>query len=441
MGPPDAVGRGVHRAAGDPRRGLRRGDPPVRRQPRDRRARPGDGAARARRRARSRSPTSTRSGWSSHEGQRAGAAVARADRRAAARHLPGRPVHTGLHRRTRRRARAGVRDARQPRRVRRSLARAGGLPRSGSPAGWASRSTRAGRWSAAGRSSPTSASCTAGGARCADCGPSWRSTPVATWRSARAAGWHGRSRRAARCRASPSRESPCGCASTIPKSVNGRTVDAMVAVAKPAHVVHVVEIAGRRAAGPAGGGCIVIVCKSCGFKNTDADAFCGTCGGFLEWTGEKQAAPVVAEEPDEPARKKSLLERVSGVLYADVGNAPPTAPPPGPGGPGAPGGPGPGGPRPPGAAPGPPGAGRALRPGPGPRPPGAPPGAGGPPPGPGPRPPGAPSAAGGPPPGPGSRPPGAPPAAGGPPPGPRPPGAPPARVVRRRVRVRRGAAG
>jgi phage tail-like protein len=39
-----------------------------------------------------------------------------------------------------------------------------------------------------------------------------------------------------------------------PKSVNARTVDAMVAVAKPAHVVHVVEIARRQPAGPSGDG-------------------------------------------------------------------------------------------------------------------------------------------------------------------------------------------
>ena len=31
----------------------------------------------------------------------------------------------------------------------------------------------------------------------------------------------------------------------------------------------------------------MIVCRSCGFHNADADAFCGSCGNFLEWTGEK----------------------------------------------------------------------------------------------------------------------------------------------------------
>ncbi|MGZ7085228.1 MAG: hypothetical protein ACXVIH_02800, partial [Ilumatobacteraceae bacterium] len=83
----------------------------------------------------------------------------------------------------------------------------------------------------------------------------------------------------------------------------------------------------------------MIVCKECGFKNGDADAFCGACGSFLEWTGEKQAAPVVAvEEPEEPGRKKSLYERISKVIYADVGEAKPveSSTPGGPGGPGGP---------------------------------------------------------------------------------------------------------
>ena len=39
-----------------------------------------------------------------------------------------------------------------------------------------------------------------------------------------------------------------------PKAVNARTLDTMVAVAKPAHVVHVIEIAGRRPTGVAGEG-------------------------------------------------------------------------------------------------------------------------------------------------------------------------------------------
>ncbi|HSH23639.1 MAG TPA: hypothetical protein VK975_06230, partial [Acidimicrobiales bacterium] len=66
----------------------------------------------------------------------------------------------------------------------------------------------------------------------------------------------------------------------------------------------------------------MIVCKKCGFHNIDADTFCGACGGFLEWTGEKvapaPAAPAPEAEPEEKA-KKGLLARVQSVLYLDVG--------------------------------------------------------------------------------------------------------------------------
>ena len=49
----------------------------------------------------------------------------------------------------------------------------------------------------------------------------------------------------------------------------------------------------------------MIVCNSCGFQNLDSDAFCGSCGGFLEWTGEV-VKPPQAEVPEaEPAKKKS----------------------------------------------------------------------------------------------------------------------------------------
>jgi hypothetical protein len=46
----------------------------------------------------------------------------------------------------------------------------------------------------------------------------------------------------------------------------------------------------------------VIVCTKCGFQNSAADSFCGSCGSFLEWTGSKvaEAAPGPVEpEPDE----------------------------------------------------------------------------------------------------------------------------------------------
>jgi len=77
----------------------------------------------------------------------------------------------------------------------------------------------------------------------------------------------------------------------------------------------------------------MIICKECGFKNADADSFCGACGSFLEWTGEKQAAPApVVEAEEEPKQKKSLFDRINSVIYADVGEAKPveTATPAGP---------------------------------------------------------------------------------------------------------------
>jgi hypothetical protein len=41
----------------------------------------------------------------------------------------------------------------------------------------------------------------------------------------------------------------------------------------------------------------VIICTGCGHANGTSDAFCGSCGGFLEWDGEQVAAPVAARAP------------------------------------------------------------------------------------------------------------------------------------------------
>src|SRR5262249_56843557 len=98
---------------------------------------------------------------------------------------------------------------------------------------------------------------------------------------------------------------------------------------------------------PGGGGPAVIVCRKCGFHNGDKDTFCGSCGEFLEWTGEKITPKVTVPpepEPDEPQRKKGLLERVQSLMYLDVGEREKMERPAGPGmRPGMPGGP-PGGP-------------------------------------------------------------------------------------------------
>src|SRR5262245_35039147 len=98
----------------------------------------------------------------------------------------------------------------------------------------------------------------------------------------------------------------------------------------------------------------MIVCKSCGANNNDADSFCGACGSFLEWTGQRSSpgapgappgaapgAPVGAPPPPaEPETKKpSLFERVQKLAYLDVGEREPmpSTPPPGMPGAGMPG--------------------------------------------------------------------------------------------------------
>jgi hypothetical protein len=59
----------------------------------------------------------------------------------------------------------------------------------------------------------------------------------------------------------------------------------------------------------------VIVCKQCGHHNEDSDTFCGSCGKFLEWTGERivvaQPAPPPPEpEPEPEPVHHTFLERV-----------------------------------------------------------------------------------------------------------------------------------
>lgn len=45
----------------------------------------------------------------------------------------------------------------------------------------------------------------------------------------------------------------------------------------------------------------MIVCKNCGHQNDDNDTFCGSCGKFLEWTGERVAVAQPEPEPEPPA--------------------------------------------------------------------------------------------------------------------------------------------
>jgi hypothetical protein len=59
----------------------------------------------------------------------------------------------------------------------------------------------------------------------------------------------------------------------------------------------------------------VIVCTMCGNHNDDVSAFCGDCGRFLEWNGEKIAPPpevvvVVEEPPPAPEARLSWWRRM-----------------------------------------------------------------------------------------------------------------------------------
>lgn len=63
----------------------------------------------------------------------------------------------------------------------------------------------------------------------------------------------------------------------------------------------------------------MIVCGSCGSRNEDGESFCGECGAYLEWDGEKiQPEPVVAAATPEPVpestESKGLVERVRAAV-------------------------------------------------------------------------------------------------------------------------------
>jgi hypothetical protein len=63
----------------------------------------------------------------------------------------------------------------------------------------------------------------------------------------------------------------------------------------------------------------MIVCTQCGNHNQDDDEFCGSCGKFLEWVGEKIAEPEPPPEPvveEEPPRA-GIVERVRSAVGLD----------------------------------------------------------------------------------------------------------------------------
>ncbi len=75
----------------------------------------------------------------------------------------------------------------------------------------------------------------------------------------------------------------------------------------------------------------MIVCKQCGHHNEDSDTFCGSCGKFLEWTGERVV--VAQPEPEPPAPEPlpepahvGLIDRVKHAVGIEEA-APQPAPP------------------------------------------------------------------------------------------------------------------
>jgi hypothetical protein len=65
----------------------------------------------------------------------------------------------------------------------------------------------------------------------------------------------------------------------------------------------------------------VVICTKCGFQNSDNASFCGSCGSFLEWTGEKvqpPAAPPPESEPEEPEPERGgIILQARRVLGLD----------------------------------------------------------------------------------------------------------------------------
>ena len=81
----------------------------------------------------------------------------------------------------------------------------------------------------------------------------------------------------------------------------------------------------------------MIVCKNCGHQNEDNDTFCGSCGKFLEWTGERVAVAQPEPEPDPPAPEPvaepahlGLIDRVKQAVGLEETAPQPVAQPPTP---------------------------------------------------------------------------------------------------------------
>ncbi|MGQ0519571.1 MAG: NADase-type glycan-binding domain-containing protein [Actinomycetota bacterium] len=84
----------------------------------------------------------------------------------------------------------------------------------------------------------------------------------------------------------------------------------------------------------------MIICEECGNQNDSTDTFCGSCGAFLEWQGQRVEEPAPEPEPEveetaEEAARPGIVQRVKTAIGIEDQ-------PGGGGGPAAAGGAGPG---------------------------------------------------------------------------------------------------
>ncbi len=61
----------------------------------------------------------------------------------------------------------------------------------------------------------------------------------------------------------------------------------------------------------------MIVCTECGHQNDDGDGFCGSCGTYLEWSGERIEAPTAAAEPPGAPRDRTIVEKAKEIVGLD----------------------------------------------------------------------------------------------------------------------------